>query len=64
MDRPDSMELFHKPVQDVLVLGPESVTLRFPSSPVVNISDLKMNYVPHENFTLNVQGVMSHPNGS
>jgi hypothetical protein len=44
MDRMDSMELVHKPMQDILALGPELET-RFPSSPVANSSDPKMNCV-------------------
>jgi hypothetical protein len=57
VDQPDSTELFCKPVQGVGA-GPRVNTSKFPSSPVVNISDPKMNCVPYGNFMLNIQGVM------
>jgi hypothetical protein len=38
--------------------------LRSSSSPTVNVSDPKINWVPRGNFVSNVQGVMVFPDGS
>jgi hypothetical protein len=44
--------------------GPRGSILRSPSSPVANVSDLKVNRVPRGNFTSKVQGAMVFPDGS
>jgi hypothetical protein len=44
--------------------GPGGSILRSPSSPTANVSDLKVNWVPRENFVSKVQGVMVFPDGS
>jgi hypothetical protein len=44
--------------------GPGGNILRSPSSPAVNVSDPKVNWVPRGNFTLKLQGAMVFPDGS
>jgi hypothetical protein len=44
--------------------GPRGSILRSPSSPAINVSDPKVNWVPRGNFMSKLQGVMVFPDGS
>jgi hypothetical protein len=44
--------------------GPGGNILRSPSSPTVNVSDPKVNWVPRGNFMSKVQGAMVFSDGS